>query len=88
MVSPLVGTTATTLAAEAAQRGLPTVLVDSLPATTASVDAAQRLSMLARQVRIHRLQAHGLAVVPWRGPGSLDPVLRRMGAAGLGSRAR
>ena len=87
VVTPLVGTTATTFAAEAAQRGLPTVLVDSLPAATSAGDAAQRLSMLQRQVRIHRLQAHGLAVVPWHGPGSLDPVLRRMGAAGVG-RAR
>ncbi|NYJ75267.1 DUF58 domain-containing protein [Allobranchiibius huperziae] len=88
VVTPLVGTAATTLAAEAAQRGLPTVLVDSLPAVTASGDPAQRLSMLQRQVRIQRLQAHGLAVVPWRGPGSLDPVLRRMGAAGVGGRVR
>ena len=88
VVTPLVGTAATTLAAEAAQRGLVTVLVDSLPAATAAGDAAQRLSMLQRQVHIHRLQARGLAVVPWRGPGSLDPVLRRMGATGVGSRGR
>lgn len=88
VVTPLIGTAATTLAAGAAQRGLPTVLVDSLPPPSSTSDAAQRLSMLQRQVRIASLQRHGLAVVPWSGPGSLDPVLHRMGAAGVGSRIR
>lgn len=88
VVTPLIGTVATTLAAAAAQRGLPTVLVDSLPAAGSNIDAAGRLSLLTRQVQIDSLQRHGLAVVPWHGPGSLDPVLRRMGAAGVGSRNR
>ncbi|XAS77849.1 DUF58 domain-containing protein [Dermatophilaceae bacterium Sec6.4] len=88
VVTPLTGTAATVLAAGAAQRGLPTVIVDSQPRPEGVDDAAQRLSMLQRQVRIDGLQQHGLAVVPWRGPGSLDPVLRRMAAAGRGSRNR
>lgn len=88
VVTPLIGTVSTTLAAAAAQRGLPTVLVDSLPPASSSIDAAGRLSLLQRQVQIDNLQRHGLAVVPWHGPGSLDPVLRRMAAAGVGSRIR
>ncbi len=88
VVSPVIGTVASTLAAGAAQRGLPTVLIDCLPSSTAGGDVAHRLSMLERQVQMHRLQHRGLAVVPWRGPGSLDPVLQRMGAAGVGSRRR
>lgn len=88
VVTPLIGTAATTLAAAAAQRGLPTVMIDSLPPPGSSIDAAGRLSLLQRQVQIDSLQRHGLAVVPWHGPGSLDPVLRRMSAAGVGSRNR
>lgn len=43
---------------------------------------AWRLRMLERQDEVRRLQQAGVAVVPWRGPGSLDAVLRLLARRG------
>jgi len=38
--------------------------------------------LLEREAAVRRLQAAGVPVVRWAGPGSLDPVLRQIGARG------
>ena len=78
-------------------RGLTVVAVDTLPdpgdlgpgdlrvATEPGdplADLAWRLRLLEREAAVRRLQAAGVAVVRWAGPGSLDPVLRQIGARG------
>ena len=61
----------------------PTVLVvDTMPDDIATTTAeplqalAWRIRLLERAVDVRRLQEEGVPVVPWRGPGSLDVVLR------------
>ena len=61
----------------------PTVLVvdtmpDDIAATTPEPARALawRLRLLERAIDVRRLQEEGVPVVPWRGPGSLDLVLR------------
>ena len=44
--------------------------------------AAWRIRMLERDREIRAIQAQGVPVVPWLGPGSLDVVLRRLGRRG------
>jgi uncharacterized protein (DUF58 family) len=78
-------------------RGLTVVAVDTLPdpgdlgagdlrvATEPGdplTDLAWRLRLLEREAAVRRLQAAGVPVVRWAGPGSLDPVLRQLGARG------
>lgn len=46
---------------------------------------AWRLRMLERQDEVRRLRGAGVAVVPWRGPGSLDAVLRLLARRGTGA---
>ena len=77
--TPVVATT--TLAA----RGLDVVVVDTLPADVqVSEDdrrreLAWRMRLLEREELLERVQRVGIPVVPWRGPGTLDEVLRRLG---------
>lgn len=76
-------------------RGLTVVAVDTLPdradlgagdlrvgADPADplADLAWRMRLLEREAVVRRLQAAGIPVVRWAGPGSLDPVLRQLGA--------
>jgi uncharacterized protein (DUF58 family) len=79
----------TTLAA----RGIDVVVVDTLPGDLDVGDdrrlaLAWRMRMLERDLLLGRLAHNGIPVVAWRGPGTLDEVLRRLGrraspAAGL-----
>lgn len=93
MISALVSPDALTQAAMLARRGLPVVVVDALVdpqegtvAPSAERDAlaraAWRIRMLERDREIRAIQAQGVPVVPWLGPGSLDVVLRRLGRRG------
>jgi hypothetical protein len=41
-------------------------------------DLAWRMRLLERDQVLSRLSAIGCPVVPWRGPGTLDEVLRRL----------
>lgn len=70
-----------------AQRGLDLVVVDTLPPDVSVADPrrqlAWRMRLLERESLLLRVQRSGVPVVPWRGPGTLDDVLR-----GLGRRAR
>jgi uncharacterized protein (DUF58 family) len=84
MLSELVGTATATLV----KRGVPVLVVDTLPPdATPSVlegtdpvvaDLAWRMRLLERERVLARLAAMGCPVVPWRGPGTLDIVLRRL----------
>ena len=81
LLSPLVVTTLVDLA----NRGLPVVAIDTLPAEPAAgrrVDAeealAWRLRLLERRLELVSLVRTGIPVVPWRGPGTLDEVMHRL----------
>lgn len=94
MLSPLVSPAALQRAASMADRGLAVVVVDCLPAGITDDDSddplgalAWRIRLLERDREIRSVQTSGIAVVPWRGPGSLDLVLRdlhrRAGGSGV-----
>lgn len=87
VLTPLLVDAVATTAADLVRRGLPTVVVDTLPpdarpdpgdSDAALVDLAWRMRRLEReQVRV-ALDAVGCPVVAWRGPGTVDEVLRRL----------
>ena len=84
MLAPSVGTVTATLT----RRGVPVLVVDTLPpdavpAVGEGVDPevarlAWRMRLLERSVVLDRLSRLGCPVVAWRGPGTLDDVLRRL----------
>jgi uncharacterized protein (DUF58 family) len=67
-----------------AQRGLTIVVVDTLPEDPVldldddRLPLAWRMRRLERDDLLTRVQAAGIPVVAWRGPGTLDDVLRRL----------
>lgn len=85
VLSPLVGRQVFDRAAALGRGGHAVVVVDTLPADAAPVEstawtaAALRLWRLERDTRVGQLRALGVPVVPWRGSGSLDPVLAELG---------
>lgn len=83
MLSSLVAPNALAVAAALAGAGLSVVVVDTLPADVTPqvyddrfADLAWRIRALERERELHRIQRLGVPVVPWRGAGSLDEVLR------------
>lgn len=84
MLEEHIGTAAVTLL----QRRLPTMVVDTLPPDAgpaftggtdpALVDLAWRMRRLEREQLLTGLASRGCPVVAWRGPGTLDDVLRRL----------
>jgi uncharacterized protein (DUF58 family) len=86
--SPMLGTAIVTATASLVQRGLPVVVVDTLPpdASPAVPDAvdprvadlAWRMRKLERERVLAGLTSLGCPVIPWRGAGTLDDVLRRL----------
>jgi uncharacterized protein (DUF58 family) len=95
LVSPLVGTAAVVRAAALGRAGHTVLVVDTLPDDAGPDEAgpwtaaALRMWRLERAVRLAQLREAGIPVVPWRGPGSLDAVLRdlaRSAAAPRGPR--
>lgn len=84
MLSELVGTAAATTV----RRGLPTLVVDTLPADVVPLTVGGgdvqvaglgwRMRKLEREQVLAGLAAIGCPIVPWRGPGTLDDVLRRL----------
>lgn len=82
VLSPLVEGTMVELVMTLASRGQTTVVIDTFPEhLTASPDdryqaLAWRVRLLQRQAEVSALMSHGVPVAPWRGPGSLDNVLR------------
>jgi uncharacterized protein (DUF58 family) len=82
VLSPLIDQTMVSLAHTLAARGMTVVVVDTFPehliAGTGDVyqALAWRMRLLSRGAQVSSLRLRGVPVVPWRGPGSLDLVLR------------
>src|SRR6478609_11286316 len=82
VLSPLIDQTMVGLAHTLAARGVTVVVVDTFPehlvAGTGDVyqALAWRMRLLSREAQVSSLRLRGVPVVPWRGPGSLDQVLR------------
>jgi uncharacterized protein (DUF58 family) len=86
--SPMLGSAIVTATASLVQRGLPVVVVDTLPADASpdvpdAVDPvvaalAWRMRRLERDQVLAGLASLGCPVIPWRGAGTLDDVLRRI----------
>ncbi len=84
VLSPLISPDALTHAVTLARRGLSVIIIDTLPdhlgcQEEASWQLAWRVRRLEREREIRRVQEAGIPTVPWRGPGSLDQVLRDLG---------
>jgi uncharacterized protein (DUF58 family) len=68
-----------------AARGLSVIVVDTLPEDLDLGDDDPRLALawrmrsLEREALLRKVQKAGVPVVTWRGPGTLDEVLRRLG---------
>jgi uncharacterized protein (DUF58 family) len=91
-LSPLLTPEVTTVMVTLARRGLSVVCVDTLAPGTLPEPArepgsaarlAWRMRLLEREMQLSEVARRGVPVVPWRGPGTLDEVLR-----GLARRAR
>lgn len=83
LLSPLMSPSALTRLAAIAERGLSVVAIDCLPSDIAEEDSsnpyqslAWRVEILKRDEHLRQVRRAGIAVAPWRGPGSLDFVLR------------
>ncbi|WP_148613970.1 DUF58 domain-containing protein [Nocardioides rubriscoriae] len=87
VLTPLLVDAVATTAADLVRRGLPTVVVDTLPPDARPdlgdndaglVDLAWRMRLLEREHVRLALDAAGCPVVTWRGPGTVDEVFRRL----------
>ena len=88
VLSPMLAESIGAVAATLTRRGVPVLVVDTLPADVrpgvaegtdpALAALAWRMRSLERTVVLQRLAALGCPVVPWRGPGTIDDVLRRL----------
>jgi uncharacterized protein (DUF58 family) len=86
--SPMLGQAIVTATASLVQRGLPVVVVDTLPPGVSPrvpdgvdpqlADLAWRMRKLERDQVLAGLAALGCPVIGWRGAGTLDDVLRRL----------
>ncbi|WP_028637141.1 DUF58 domain-containing protein [Nocardioides sp. URHA0032] len=88
VLSPMLAESIGTVAATLTRRGVAVLVVDTLPpdaepAVAEGVDPALaslawRMRRVERTVVLDRLTALGCPVVAWRGPGTLDDVMRRL----------
>ena len=86
--SPMLGPAIVTATASLVQRGLPVVVIDTLPPGASPrvpegvdphlADLAWRMRRLERDQVLAGLSALGCPVIAWRGGGTLDDVLRRL----------
>jgi uncharacterized protein (DUF58 family) len=85
MLSPMLSEQAVTATVTLARRGLDVVVVDTVPENLQAdpddrvAQVAWRLRLLEREALLAKVQHAGIPVVVWRGPGTLDEVLRRLG---------
>lgn len=85
MLSPLLSDQSVATTLVLARRGLGVVAVDTLTDGARPVDddvrarLAWRMRLLEREEVLRRMQHVGIPVVAWRGPGTLDEVLRKLG---------
>ena len=87
VLTPLLTPDITTAIVTLARRGLDVVCIDTLVEGTLPDTArdprsagrlAWRLRLVEREIQRTEVARRGIPVVPWRGPGSLDEVLRRL----------
>ena len=92
VLTPMLSLEITTAMLTLAGRGLTVVAVDTLAPLTLPAPArdphsaarlAWRMRLVEREMHVTEVTRHGIPVVPWRGSGTLDEVLR-----GLARRAR
>ncbi len=92
VLSPMLSDAMGTATATLARRGLPVLVIDPLPPDAVPsviegtdpgiADLAWRMRRLEREQVLSRLAAMGCPVVAWRGPGTIDDVLRRLARRG------
>ena len=87
VLSPMLTPEVTTVMVSLARRGLTVVAVDTLapealpePAhdPRSAARLAWRMRLVEREMQITEVTRRGIPVAPWRGPGTLDDVLRRL----------
>jgi uncharacterized protein (DUF58 family) len=88
ILSPMLADAIGTVVALLASRGLPVMVIDTLPPDAVPAvaegtdpvvaDLAWRMRRIEREQHLARLAGFGCPVVAWRGPGTLDDVLRRL----------
>lgn len=83
LLSPLLSDVSFEVMGRLATAGSAPVVVDTLPADlglggTEALDLAWRIRRLGRSLDVAALAERGVPVIPWRGPGSLDVVLRAL----------
>ena len=91
MLSPLVAPDALDLAVSLGRQGMAVIVVDTLPAHVSEDDdeytaLAWRIRLLERRREVRLVLAAGIPVVEWRGPGSLDQVIRDIARRSTGPR--
>lgn len=86
MLSPMLSPAALQQAVTLVRQQLTVLVVDTLPEGVGGPDGvdpsrtlAWRIRLLERQDEIRRVEEQGVPVVAWRGPGSIDQVLRDLG---------
>jgi uncharacterized protein (DUF58 family) len=92
-LSPLVGRAGREQVAHMVQHGHTVVVVDTLPPEPPPpaepwTELARRVRALERAAEIDRLGEMGIPVVPWRGPRTLDTVLRDVSRLAMAPRSR
>jgi uncharacterized protein (DUF58 family) len=98
VLSPMLSPGMATSAVRMLRRGLPVIVVDTLPddaAPTVSAETdpaigalAWRMRLIERRQVLAQLAAAGCPVVPWNGPRTLDEVVRRLARRSQLPRAR
>lgn len=91
VLSPLIAPEALDLIISLGRRGMSVIVVDTLPRDVISDEdpytaLAWRIRLLERRRELRAVAAAGIPVVAWRGPGSLDQVIRDIGRRSSGPR--
>jgi uncharacterized protein (DUF58 family) len=91
MLSPLIAPEALDIAMSLGRQGLAVVVIDTLPDHVVVHDdeytaLAWRIRLLERRRELRMVTAAGIPVIEWRGPGSLDQVIRDIARRTTGPR--
>jgi uncharacterized protein (DUF58 family) len=91
MLSPLIAPETLDLAVSLGRQGMSVVVVDTLPEHVVQDDdpyiaLAWRIRLLERRRELRSVRAAGIPVIEWRGPGSLDQVIRDIARRSAGPR--
>lgn len=91
LLSPLIAPEALDLAVALGRRGMSIVVVDTLADHAAHQEdqylaLAWRIRLLERRREVRMVLASGIPVIQWRGPGTLDQVIRDIAHRSTGTR--